>query len=342
MLDGRYRDKRYLSKYDLGVELFERFNLKVNDVVPIRNVYVLTTNKGEKVLKKIDYSIDDLDFIHNSISYVKSKFDRVIDFVETKDGRVFTEWRNEIYCVMDLVPGRECDFNNPIDLSLASKALAGLHKASEGLKTNREKKFIAGKNVDTYKRRYQELQLFSNIAKLHEYKTEFDTIFLENVDLHLKQMEESIKILEASSIAELCKEKNKIGLCHNDLAYHNILINEDNAYFIDFDYAIINLKVHDLCNFINKVIKNFAFDLEKADTILKDYCSENSLDNRELEVLYGMLYFPEDFYSISRDYYTRRKDWEEEVFLDRLIKKVSYREERTEFLEDFKKEIVSV
>jgi CotS family spore coat protein len=125
------------------------------------------------------------------------------------------------------------------------------------------------------------------------------------------------------------------------LAHHNILINEDLAYFVDFDYSIIDLKVHDLCNFISKAIKNFAFDIDKAASILTDYQNKNTIDNRELEVLYGMLYFPEDFYSISRDYYTRRKDWEEEVFLDRLVKKVSYKEDRSEFLEEFKSKLIN-
>jgi len=46
------------------------------------------------------------------------------------------------------------------------------------------------------------------------------------------------------------------------------------------------------------------------------------------------LRFPEDFYSISKDYYSRRKDWDEEVFLDRIIKKVEFKDDREEFLEN--------
>lgn len=335
MLDGRYRDKKYLSKYDLSVELFDSFNLKVNDVVPIRHVYIITTDKGDKILKRIDYSLEDLEFISNAIKYVRKNFNRVIDFIETKDGKVYKEWQKEVYCVMDLVPGKECDFMNPIDLSIASKGLGELHKASIGLKTSYKNRSSVGKAIDKFNRRLKELELFKSIANMHEYKTEFDKLFLENVEYHAEEMKESLKILEKSSYIDLCKDESKIALCHHDLAYHNIIINNNEAYFIDFDYAVIDLKVHDLCNFITKAIKNFAFDMEKADSIIYDYCSENSLDEKELEVLYGLLYFPEDFYSISKDYYTKRKDWEEEVFLDRLTKKVSYKEDRKEFLEEF-------
>ena len=53
-----------------------------------------------------------------------------------------------------------------------------------------------------------------------------------------------------------------------------------------------------------------------------------------------MLTFPEDFYTISKDYYTRRKDWDESVFLDRLKRKSNYKEDRQEFLEKFKDNLI--
>lgn len=341
MLETRYRDKKYLSKYDLSVELFNRFNLMVRDVVPVRDVFFISTDKGNKVLKKIEYSIEDLEFINEAIKLIKGNFNRVLDFTEANDGKIYTKWKNDIYCVMDLVPGRECDFSNPIDLSIASRGLGELHKATQGIETLKNKKNVVGKLIDSFLRKLQELELFKSIAEMHEFKTDFDNIFLNNYDNHAKELRESINLLEKSQYIELCSDRNNIALCHHDLAYHNILINDELAYFIDFDFVIIDLKVHDLCNFISKAIKNFAFDIERAESIIKDYTSINSLDERELKVLFAMLTFPNDFYSISKDYYSRRKDWEEEVFLDRLIKKVSNYEDKNEFLVDFKEKILN-
>ncbi|SKA89452.1 spore coat protein, CotS family [Clostridium sp. USBA 49] len=339
--DVRYRDKKYLAKYDLSIELFEKFNLKVIDVVPIRSVYIISTDKGNKVLKKIDYSLEELEFINKAIKYIKNKFDRVIDFVNTKEGDIYVKIKDDIYCVMDLVSGKECEFNNPIDLSIASKGLGEFHKASLGFTSNIRNKYAVGNTIYSFERKLEEMKLFKSIAQMHQYKTEFDEIFLENFEHYTNEIKESINILKNSSFYEICSEKDKIALCHHDLAYHNIIINNNEAYFIDLDYALIDLKVHDLCNFINKVIKNFAFDIEKASSIIYDYSSINFIDERELKVLYGFLYFPEDFYSISKDYYTRRKDWEEEVFLYRLMKKVSFKEDRIEFLKEFNEKFFS-
>jgi hypothetical protein len=61
----------------------------------------------------------------------------------------------------------------------------------------------------------------------------------------------------------------------------------------------------------------------------------NTLDRKELEVLHALLTFPQDFYSISRDYYTRRKEWEEEVFVDRFKRKLEFKEDREDFLAEF-------
>lgn len=340
MLEGRYLDKRYLTKYDLSVELFENFNLKVNDLIPIRNVYILSTDKGDKILKRIDYCLETLNFINEGIKYIRKSFNRVLDFIETKDNKIYTEWKRELYCIMNLVPGRECDFYNPLDVKIASEGLGELHKASQGFTSFEASKNKIGKTIECFERRLQEMEFFKSLANMHECKTDFDKIFLQNFEQHVSEMKESINILKTSKYYDLCEELDKIVLCHNDLAHHNILINDDKAYFIDFDYSIIDLKVHDLCNFISKAIKNFAFDIDKAASILEDYQTKNSLEERELEVLYGLLYFPEDFYSISRDYYTRRKDWEEEVFLDRLVKKASYKEDRSEFLEEFREKIL--
>lgn len=174
MLERRYRDKKYLSKYDLSVELFERFDLKVNDVVPIRHVYIISTNKGDKILKRVDYSLEHLNFICSGIKHIKKNFNRVLDFVVTKEGLPYTEWKNDIYCILELVEGRECDFSNPLDIAIASKSLAELHMASQGYISTYKNRNQAGKTIDVFKRRLLEMEFFKSLANLHEIKTEFD------------------------------------------------------------------------------------------------------------------------------------------------------------------------
>lgn len=331
----RYSEKKLLSRYDLYIDLFKRFNLKVTDVVPVRNVFIIFTDKGKKILKKVEYSKENLFFIDEAINYITKTFPRVMSFTKTMEGEIYTEWNGELYCILDLVEGRECEFSNPLDVSIASKGIAQLHKASEGYKTSMQDKCMVGKAIDVFERKYDELKFFKRLVSLHENKSDFDKIFLQNIDFYLRQITYATKLLSNSAYFRICSEEDKVAVCHHDLAYHNILVNNDEAYFIDFDYAVLDIKVHDLCNFINKAIKNVAFDLEKGKKIIEDYCTFNTIDKREAEVLYALLTFPEEFYSISKDYYGRRKEWEEETFVDRFIRKLDYKEDREEFLKGF-------
>jgi CotS family spore coat protein len=332
---ARYREKKYLSRYDLYVDLFNKFGLKVTDLVPLRNVYLLFTDKGRKILKKVEYSKENLQFIYEAVEYIRRSFDRIISFTKTLEGEIYAICNGELYCVIDVAQGREAEFSNPIDVTIAVKGMAEMHKASEGYRCNYQEKYMAGRAIENFKRRLEELKFFKELALLHEYKSGFDQVFLTHVDSYIKEIEESIKFLTSTSYLKICSEEDKKVICHHDLADHNILINEDKAFFIDFDFAIIDLRVHDLCNFINKAVKNFAFDLDKAKGIVEDYSTINPLDRRELEVLKAFLSFPEDFYSISKDYYARRKEWEEETFLYRLMRKLEYKEDRDEFLAKF-------
>ena len=83
-------------------------------------------------------------------------------------------------------------------------------------------------------------------------------------------------------------------------------------------------------------MKEYFYDIEVAEKILLEYRKINSLDKKEIEVLYYLLMFPEDFYSISAAYYKRLKKWEEGTFIKRFEKKAAFREDREKFLIEFK------
>lgn len=350
MVNIRYPEKFTLSSYDLDVNLFEKFNLKVKDVVPVRSVFLLNTDKGRKVLKKIDYSTKRLTFIEETLDYIRKSYPQVMKFTVTEEKDIYLKWNKDLYCVLDLVDGRECEFSNPIDINIAAHGIAKFHQASYGFLDYCKlvnKEYIIKENCDTkktiteFKYRLDKLLNLKDRVSKYKYKNEFDIIFLDNVDYYINQIKVSIAILEDSNYYELCKEKDKIVLCHNDLAHHNIIIKDEEAHLIDFDYSIIDLKVRDLCNFINKAIKNFAFDVDRTRNIIYEYQKVNPIDQRELKVLYGLLYFPEDFYSVVKNYYDKLKSWEEEVFIDRLKKKLEFKIDREEFLKDFKRVYIS-
>ncbi|WP_078695219.1 CotS family spore coat protein [Caloramator quimbayensis] len=330
-MEYRYRDKSFLSSYMLDTKIFDCFDFLVEDASPIRSVYILNTDEGYKILKKVEYDIDTLMFIYNSLRALREKYPYVINFRLTRDNKPYTEYKGGIYVVLDLIEGRECVFQNPIDLSEASKALAKLHNAGIDIDIFDESRNNLKKTIKKFSDKIESMKKYKEIANMHVNKTEFDSLYLENVDFYIKCAEDSVLCLESSDYISLCERFHT--LCHHDLAHHNILIgNDNNIYFLDFDYCLIDIPCHDLCNIITRAIKHNSWSVDMAKNIINSYSQIRQIDDKELKVLYGYLLFPQDFYDIAYCYYMRSKNWEESEFVEKLIRRAGYKEEREYFL----------
>lgn len=333
-MEYRYRDKAYLSNYTLDTSLFDKFDFLVEDIIPIRSVYLLKTDKGMKVLKKVMYSIDELNFIYESLCYIRKKYNNVINFKLSTEGNPYVEDKTGLYVILDIIDGRECVFENPIDLKNVSKHLAKLHKAGENIETFHEKRFNSGKILEKYNDSLNNLKKFKEIASMHVNKKDFDKLYLSYSDYYIGCIYKAIEAIKSSQYVKY--SRNKYVLCHHDLAHHNIIINDNNeVYFLDFDYSLIDLPMHDLSNMIVKAIKHNRWDIDIAKTIIKNYSEEKEIVKEEIDILYGYLAFPKDFYDIATSYYFKNRDWEEEEFLEKLKRKSEYKDDREGFLKSF-------
>lgn len=337
----KYSEKNYLCRYDLSLEFFRELELEIKDIYPVRKVFLLNTAEGNKILKKVNYSIDRVNLISECLNFVKRKYKNVISYKTFKDGLNYKIWNNDIYVVMDVLDGREASLSNPVEINLCTENLALMHKASIGIRQHLidkyNKDFLDKSIKEKFKEAYVDLGNMKDIVDKYEYKNEFDSIFIDNVDKYLKNINSLQKELENSSYDDLRDDGKTICLCHNDLAYHNFLTNKQEINIIDFDYMSIDLRIMDIADFILKSIKNSSFDIEKMNLAFDGYNNISKITKAEKEILYILLAFPRDFYSIVKDYYYKRKDWEYEVFLSRLKSKIDNDVFRFEFLENYKK-----
>ncbi|QLY79263.1 CotS family spore coat protein [Clostridium intestinale] len=342
----RYSDEKYLCDYDLDTDLFELFDLKVEDLIPLRSVYILITDKGKKILKKIE-NTEDMKFITTALDYIKEGYSDILTFVKAGDGNYYVRWKDGIYCVMELIEGRECCCSNPLDVVIASKALAQYHKSSLGIL-----KYLEGSNLEILKSNLGKFPNKFNEAKenlldikqrvgKYGYKNTFDNILLESIDEQIENINESIKRIEKSNYENLCRDENKIVLCHNDLAHHNIILSEDRAYFIDFEYSLVDIRVHDICNFLMKSIKNYGYDFDKSIEIINAYDSVWKIEKDELEVLYAIMTFPNDYYNLVYNYYNKKKNWSYESFLSKFQNKLADELDRKDFLKIYEEKKIT-
>lgn len=336
----KYSEKNYLCHYDLSTKFFDEIGIKVNDIVPLRKVFVIYTDHGNKILKKVNYSEDRINLISDSLDYVKKSYSNVITYNKFSDNLSYKKWKDNIYIVMDILDGREASFANPIEISLCAENIALMHKASKGLrkylKDKYNKDFLDISLKEKIKKSYEELVWMKDLVGRYRYKNEFDMLFINNVDKYLLEIKKVQEELEKSKYDELRTSGDTICLCHNDLAYHNFLTKNNEINIIDFDFMTLDLRIMDIGNFIVKCIKNAGFDINKMLTCIEGYEKVSVLKKEEKELLYILVKFPRDFYTIARDYYYKRKHWDYEVYLNRFETKLNNEEFRYEFLNAYK------
>lgn len=336
----KYRDAKYLCKYDLDTRFFSELEVNIKDLWPTRNIFVLDCEEGKKILKMINYSDEKLLFITTLLNYVKKNYPRVLEIHEFKNGKRCFEWKGNRYILLDLIEAVECNLTNPIDLEDVSKAIAEFHKAGEGtleyVSDDIKRNITLGNLKEKFKEERENILKFKKLAQIKQYKNEFDELFLENVDSKLEEMDEAIELLEKSNYENMCKDEKCIAVCHNDLAYHNIMIKDREVYFIDFDYSNIDLRVNDVYNFAFKTLKKYGFYEGVYNDIISNYEKVSKLSIDEKKLLYILFKYPSDFYNISKSYYFAIKNWTFESYLNKLKEKVLYKKERELFLEKIK------
>ena len=336
MVKTRYVDKNILCEYDFKEEFINLLGIKINDVIPLRKVFVLFTDKGKKLLKITDSTKDRIDFIDKVLKIIESEYPMVLKYTRNTNGDIITVWKGKKYVLLDMVEGREATFTNPIEVELCTKAIAKMHIASNNIFKNiseEEIKKNSGENlINKMEEEYYTLLQLEELVNKYRYKNEFDNLFLQNVDNAKKDLIKTIEELKNSRYESLINNKENRVLCHNDLAHHNFIIDGDKVNIIDFDYCSIDMRIVDIYGYAMKVIKNLAYNEEIIELIIKSYDEVNKLEKEEVEILRKLINYPKDFISIATDYYFKQKAWSEEVFLSRLKNKLEIDKFRIEFL----------
>ncbi len=343
--ENRQLEREFLGGYNLDVNLFEAMGLKVNQIIPARNAYRIMTDKGFFCLKKPRFPEEDMDFIFAAVEHLaENGFSNTFRLVRQKNGDSFISFEGEKYFLIEWIDGRECDFLNPLDLDAAIDMLAKLHNAAEGYMPAAcpPDRFFYGKWPEYFRRRIDEMELIKERVLSKAEKSDIDGIYLDYVNMCIRDGEEALRLLHETDYEELSTEsERKRSFIHHDYAYHNILHAFDGrTYIVDFDYCIGDIRIHDIGSLIIRDMKKSNWDIERALNILEGYNRRNPISNNELMVLAPFFIFPQDFRMISRQCYIERKDWDDEDFADKLSTKSEYALMRRKFIEQYEKRVM--
>ncbi len=341
-LESRYSEDKYLISYCLNSSIFDEYDIEVNDIVPLRNVYVIYTNKGIKIFKRLTYSKERLNFIESSLEHIRKSYPYIIEFSKNVAGNSYVDYKGDTYVLINGIEGRECEVYNPVDIGRVSRALAELHLASKGIIAElpsdliaKEENLSLGRLKTFLKKDLELIDDFHKRVKGFTNQNEFDKLFYSSADAIKNTLHKCEELIEDSDYKEFCSSEESVVLCHGDLAHHNIIIKGNEVWFLDFDYCNIDLRAKDIADFIDKFIKGCGYDMDKCRDIIMSYDKIYPLNHQEMKLIYIWLMYPRSLISILRGYYNKEKNWDYRVFLDRFTKKLQQMEDRELFLKEF-------
>lgn len=319
-------------------EISTQFGFVIYEMLPMKGVYRIKTNKGYKCLKKVNYGTQKIMYIYSAKEHIIQRgFDRVDRNMLTTDGVPYALVNDDIYVVTDWIDGRESDFKKEDEVKNAASTLAEFHNYArkfEGFEARARNDI--GKLKETLEKRMYTLNKMRDMARKNRKKTEFDMLYLSNIDYYMEMAQEALNIFDEDSYSRVCiKAVEENVLCHHDYTYHNILVDSnEKMHIVDFDYAKSEIQIYDLSTLLVKALKRLNWEPKYGKEIVDAYNSVKELNEDEVNILKCLMNFPQRFWRLANRYYYREAGWSEESFTKKMKEIISERPQYMEFIKN--------
>lgn len=303
-------------------KILANWGLKPLQAEKIKDVFKVKTTDGIKNLKVSPLKPNRLIFVHHAIRHlIKSGFNGMNPIIPAINGETYVSDGRYAYTLFDWIEGRQCVFDNQLELVDATRILAEMHRHTLGFSppphSNMRRQL--GKCLEHYKERFYNLQEYQQTARRMP-NDHFAQVYLENCDHFISLAAQAIAKLKQSHYQELViKAGIEESFCYGDPAARNfILTPEGQVFLIDFDSCRLDMPIMDLVKFIRRVMKKHHWSYPTAQVIMDAYQDVNPLTEDELGVIKAVFYFPQKFWRISTRYFHRHGDF----YPDSLFRKL--------------------
>ncbi|WP_460281295.1 CotS family spore coat protein [Clostridium sp. CTA-5] len=318
----------------------EQYELNINKVEKVKGSYKILTEDTGYCLKRIKYNFSHFYFILSAMKHLQNNnFKNIPKIIKNKDGKDYINMNGKYAYLTKWVPSRVSNYDNPMELAKVSMKLAELHECSKNftIKQGMQPRIGWFSWPEVFNTRANEILDFKNRINQKAYKSDFDLLYLENINREIDRAKKSIKGLKNNNYIKIMEKEMLLrGFCHHDYAHHNILICENNEInIIDFDYCILDSHLHDLSSLLIRVMKDGKWEEQKANIILDNYEKIIELNKEEIPLIREFIRFPQAFWQLGIQVYWEQQPWGEEFFINKLNKYLEDCYEREEFIDSY-------
>ncbi len=323
--------------HELEKELQENYNIKINSISNFRDMFIANTESGKRLIKISNLKPDRVNFISEVKDHLfNNGFCNIDKNICTNSGKAYITYNDQTIYMSSFIEGRECNLDSREESIRCARLLARMHRASNGFVCSEDStpRTELGRLPGCYKKRLDEIKKLKKNAQRGKMK--FDNLMCKYVDYFYDLGERAMNILDTSDYYELVEEaeKNK-NISHHDFNHHNIFIQNEDMYLINFEYCCYDLKVYDLVNLLRRKMRKCQWDIDEAAIIINEYSKIETLGESELDLMKVMLMFPQKFWRVVNKYYNSRKSWSEQSYINRLQEVIDEMPCHKTFLDNF-------
>jgi len=335
---------------DRNNDVLAKYDFKVYNINRARGAFLLDTDSGLKILKKVDNNKNRILFEHKIKEHLYALGNEMVDvFLYNKDGDIVTcDNQQNNFVVKNWFVGEACEITDLHQIKIAVRNLADLHNDLYNIDFSLdESKYITVENLDfLFDKRNKELRRVRSYIRNKKQKNKFEIIYYKYFDEFYNQAVKAEQLLKASSYRDLMdKSIIEKRICHGNYTYHNVLLDKrhnnninnevsredymlsasninniklSDVVTVNFDKSHMGLQISDLYYFIRKVMEKNNWDVLYGSQLIEAYDSVRAIKKEELNILYIMLLYPEKFWKITNFYYNSKKSWISERNIQKL------------------------
>lgn len=327
------------DKFELLSQITHCYNLKLFKAINYCNAWQLQTNDGYKYLKKTDLAIVDLCFTYEALEFLNHRgFKTAPRFQLNHLEMPFLWLEGDYYFMTNWYPARELDFQLEHDLRDASRYLAKFHRYGAGFEPSIPQLRTCWSNWPAkLVNRLHQLEDFRKQAITMKETSAFSRLYLRHFEPHYRQAITSYQQLLISPYpAVAAVDIQRKTLCYNHYFQSHLLrASNQQLLLVNFEYCLRDLRLHDLIKLIVPIAPYTNWDMERCRLILREYHHISKLSPAEIQVMYLLLTWPDDFWRIGLQYYQKPLPWSERGLQKQLEAYLADRFNRAVFLEKF-------
>lgn len=289
--------------------LWEGYGLKYRGSTRTRAGLICRTDMGLRELKKPRGNAESLYLAFRVKAHLwQNGFCRIGRMYETVEGEPFYRQDGVLYILEEPLPADVLAEDSTAAFVRGADTLGRMHAAAQGLSDDKEK--WDGKRLTAlYERRRGELAKIRRRNEKHRHYDPIDLLLLAHYDQYMAQSTEAEELLQKGGYeAAVDRAATEGAFCHNVYKSEALRVDEGGRLFVgNFDKCSRELPLADLAFYLRRYFKKTAGSEAGVWQMLERYGRSCPLSAGDLQILQGMLLYPEKFLRLVNEYYNRRR-----------------------------------